>query len=82
MKVYNFGTILNITAVGTVNGEEVNVEGTYNLDTFVKYHTDNAETSDASAACLPLLKALYAYAEVAELYKTNTLDGALVTEAE
>ena len=82
MKVYNFGTTLNVTAVGTVNGEAVNAEGSYSLDTFAKYHSDRSETDEASAACMPLVKALCAYAKVAELYKAGTLADALVTEAE
>ena len=81
MKVYNFGTTLNVTAVGTVNGEAVNAEGSYSLDTFAKYHSDRSETDEASAACMPLVKALCAYAKVAELYKAGTLADALVTEA-
>lgn len=87
MKVYNFGTVLTITANGTVNGEAVSVEGSYSLDNFANYHNNNAadETSDtqaSSAACMPLIKALFAYAEVAELYKTNALADSLVGAAE
>jgi len=83
MKVYNFGTILTITAEGEINGEAVSVSGKYSLDTFADYHANNAvndasETKEASVACLPLIKSLFAYAEVAELYKTNTLADALV----
>ena len=85
MKMYNFGTILTISANGTVNGEAVSVEGKYTLDTFANYHYNNSmneesETKAASEACMPLVKALVAYAEVAELYKTGALAGALVTE--
>ncbi len=80
MKVYNFGTVLTITANGTVNGEAVSVEGNYTLDNFANYHNNNAD--EASVACMPLVKALFAYAEVAELYKTNTLADALVGAAE
>ncbi|MBE6537211.1 MAG: hypothetical protein E7673_04580 [Ruminococcaceae bacterium] len=87
MKVYNFGTVITVSAAGTVNGEAVEAEGSYNLETFAKYHTDNAantesETKEASEACLPLVKALFAYSEVAELYKTKTLANALVGAAE
>lgn len=83
MKVYNFGTIITITAEGTVNGVAVSVSGNYSLDTFANYHAGNAvneesETKALSEACMPLIKSLFAYAEVAELYKTNTLADALV----
>ena len=81
MKVYNFGTILTITANGTVNGEAVSVEGNYSLDNFANYHNNNT-SDEASVACMPLVKALFAYAEVAELYKTNALADALVGAAE
>ena len=85
MKVYNFGTVITITAEGTVNGEAVSVEGKYTLDTFADYHynnsiNDESETKAASEACMPLVKALVAYAEVAELYKNGVLADALVTE--
>ena len=73
MQVYNFAENLVITAEGTLNGEAVSVtEGSYNLATFAKYHSDNAENA-ASAACLPLVKALSAYAAVAKLYVAGTL---------
>ena len=83
MKVYNFGTIITITAEGEINGEAVSVSGTYSLDTFAAYHEGNAadpesETQASSEACLPLIKSLFAYAEVAELYKAKTLADALV----
>ncbi len=73
MKAYNFTQILEITAEGTVNGEAVSItEGTYTLDTFAKYHNDNAANAD-SAACLDLVNALCDYAEVAKLYMAGTL---------
>ena len=78
MKVYNFATVLNITAVGTVNGEDVNVSGTYSFDAFAKYHSENAANDEASAACVALVNALSAYAEVADLYRTGDLADALV----
>ena len=85
MKIYNFGTMITITAEGTVNGEAVSVEGKYTLDTFANYHDANSkneesETKADSEACMTLVKSLVAYAEVAELYKTGALAGALVTE--
>ena len=85
MKVYNFGTRLTVTAEGTINGEAVTVEGNYTLDTFANYHYNNSMNEESatkadSEACMPLVKALSAYAEVAELYKTGALAGALVTE--
>ncbi len=85
MKIYNFGTMITITAEGTVNGEAVSVEGKYTLDTFANYHDANSKNEDSetkadSEACMTLVKSLVAYAEVAELYKTGALAGALVTE--
>ena len=70
MKLYNFSQILEITAEGTIGEEMVEIKGAYSLDTFAKYHSDNAETNETSAACLPLINALRAYAEVAYIYKT------------
>ncbi|MBQ9071429.1 MAG: hypothetical protein IJY23_08835 [Clostridia bacterium] len=79
MKAYNFGTVLTITAEGTVNGVPVNVEnGKYSLETYVAYATGK----DEFAASLPLASALRAYAEVSELYKTQALDKAIAEEAE
>ena len=73
MKAYNFTQVLEITAEGTVNGEAVSItEGAYTLDTFAKYHNDNAANAD-SAACLDLVNALCDYAEVAKLYMAGTL---------
>ena len=67
MKVYNFGTTLNISAVGTMNGADVSVSGKYNLDSYVQH----AETN--SLAHLDLVKALRAYAEISDKYKNGTL---------
>ncbi|MBE6536502.1 MAG: LamG domain-containing protein [Ruminococcaceae bacterium] len=83
MKVYNFGTYLEITAVGTIGETEINVtNGKYTLDTFAAYHETNAadensETKDQSLAALDLIAALSAYAEVAEQYKLGTLEAAI-----
>ncbi|MBQ9069889.1 MAG: hypothetical protein IJY23_00895 [Clostridia bacterium] len=81
MKAYNFGTVLTITAEGTVpaetEGETVTVSvtnGKFSLETYVNGLTD----SDAHAA---LAKALRAYAEVSELYKNQTLDDAIAEQA-
>ena len=72
MKVYNFGADVIVTAEGTLNGEAITETATYNLDTFVKYHVDNAksesETAEASKACVALLKALYDYVTCADIY--------------
>ena len=79
MKVYNFGTILEITANGTLGETAIELtNGKYTLDTFAAYHKANANdetsaTAADSAACLDLVAALSAYAEVAELYKTGAL---------
>ena len=84
MKVYNFGTYLEITASGTIGTENVEItNGKYTLDTFAAYHeananNENSATATDSAACLDLIAALSAYAEVAELYKTGALADALV----
>ncbi len=67
MKVYNFGTTLSISAVGTMNGADVSVSGKYNLDSYVQH----AETN--SLAHLDLVKALRAYAEISDKYKNGTL---------
>ena len=67
MKVYNFGAELTVNATGTIGETEVKTENAkYNLDTFVKYHTE----SDApeSVACEALLIALYDYVACADLY--------------
>ena len=67
MKVYNFGAELTVNATGTIGETEVKTENAkYNLDTFVKYHTE----SDApeSVACEALLIALYDYVTCADLY--------------
>ena len=70
MKAYNFSTDIIVNAEGTIGGETVKVEnGMYNLDTFVKYHADNAATNEDSAKCLALLKAFYDYVTVANAYK-------------
>ena len=73
MKVYNFGSTLVINAEGTVNGNAVKTENAeYNLDTFVKYHVENASSGSAtateSAKCLDLLLAFYDYVTVADAY--------------
>ena len=81
MKVYNFGTYLEISATGTIGTEAVEItDGKYTLDTFAAYHeananNENSATAADSAACLDLIEALSAYAEVAELYKTGALEG-------
>ena len=80
MKIYNFGTNLTVTAVGTIAGVEgeQTVTGTINLDTYAKYHTENAENEESatkaeSAEALDLINALYDYVKVAEQYKAGTL---------
>ena len=80
MKIYNFGTNLTVTAVGTVAGmeDEQTVVGTNNLDTYAKYHTENAANAESataaeSAEALDLINALYDYVKVAEQYKAGTL---------
>ncbi|MBQ9070711.1 MAG: hypothetical protein IJY23_05125 [Clostridia bacterium] len=75
MKAYNFGTVLTITAEGTLNGEAVAITGTYSLDTYVK------DVETAGEDCAALAKALRAYAEVSELYKNQTLDDAIAEQA-
>ncbi len=67
MKVYNFGTILNISAEGTLNGEAISVKGRFNLDSYAKYAKDNALSH------LDLVNALRAFAEISEKYKNDTL---------
>ena len=70
MKAYNFSTDIIVNAEGTIGGETVKVEnGMYNLDTFVKFHADNAATNEESAKVLALLKAFYDYCVVANAYK-------------
>ncbi len=69
MKIYNFGTTLTVTV--TPDGGEATV-GTLNLDTYAKYHKDNASVA-ASAKALPLIEALYDYVKVSELYKGGNL---------
>ena len=69
MKAYNFCVTLDVTAEGTIGETAVTVAGNYNLDTFVKYHADNAATNEDSAKCLALLKAFYDYVAVANAYK-------------
>ena len=80
MKIYNFATTLTVTATGTVVGMEgeQTIVGTINLDTYAKYHTENAanaesETKAESADALALINALYDYVKVAEQYKAGTL---------
>jgi len=81
MKAYNFGTRLDITAEGTIGEESVEVTaGSVNLDTFAKYHVNNAEDAESetkadSEACLALLLAFYDYVEASEEYK-ELKDGA------
>ncbi len=83
MKVYNFGTYLEISVEGTIVDEQISItNGKYTLDTFAAYHLGNAndatsETQAASAKALKLISALSAYAEVAELYKTGALEAAI-----
>ena len=74
MKIFNFGVNINITAVGTLEGEEgeQTITGTLNLDTYASYHAANTE-NEASAKVLPLIEALYDYVKVAEQYKAGTL---------
>ena len=79
MKIYNFGCDFTIKVVGTLNGEAVNVENAkINLDTYAKYHTENAvdydsETQESSEKALPVIEALYKYVKVAEMYKAGNL---------
>ena len=81
MKIYNFATNITVTAVGTIAGVdgEQTVTGTINLDTYAKYHTENAANDESatkadSAAALDLINALYDYVKVAEQYKAGTLE--------
>ena len=73
MKAYNFIVTLDVTAEGTIGEAAVSVAGNYNLDTFVKYHVENAasesETAAESQKCLALLKAFYDYVVIANAYK-------------
>ena len=71
MKIYNFCTNLSVT-VADANGVTL-AEGTLNLDTYAKHHTDNKDVNEASAKALPLIEALYNYVKVAEAYKAETL---------
>ena len=80
MKIYNFCTNVTVTATGTVEGMEgeQTIVGTINLDTYAKYHTENAidaesATAEESAEVLELIEALYDYVKVAEAYKAGTL---------
>lgn len=83
MKVYNFGTYLEISAVGTIGETEINItDGKYTLDTFAAYHVanaadENSATKDLSLEALDLIDALSAYAEVAEQYKLGTLEAVI-----
>ena len=74
MKIYSFAQMLSITAEGTINGEAATVtDGAYTLDTFAKYHSENAETDETSAAVMPLINALVDYVNVAKAYKNGDL---------
>ncbi|MBQ9071142.1 MAG: hypothetical protein IJY23_07350 [Clostridia bacterium] len=67
MKAYNFGTVLNITVSGTLNGEDVSVEGKYSLDTYVKDSIGKDHFN--------LAEALRIYSDVSEAYKTGDSKG-------
>ena len=76
MKIYNFAKTLTITAVGTVIGEEgeQTITGSFNLDTYTKYHIENSTNSESatqseSQRAIHLIKALYNYVKSAESYK-------------
>lgn len=76
MKIYNFAKTLTITAVGTVIGEEgeQTITGSFNLDTYTKYHIENSTNSESatqgeSQRAILLIKALYNYVKEAANYK-------------
>ena len=76
MKIYNFAKTLTITAVGTVIGEEgeQTINGSFNLDTYTKYHIENSTNSESatqseSQRAILLIKALYNYVKEAANYK-------------
>ena len=74
LKAYNFGTVLTISAEGSVNGEAVTVTGgQFSLDTYVQNLRDTEEEEDYTA----LGEALKAYADVSDLYKNKTLADAI-----
>ena len=74
LKAYNFGTVLTISAKGTVNGEAVTVTGgQFSLDTYVQNLRDTEAVEDYEA----LAEALKAYADVSDLYKNKTLADAI-----
>lgn len=83
MKIYNFSADIAVT-VADANGA-VLATGALNLDTYAKYHTDNAvdessETWLESYEALELIQALYDYVKVAEAYKAGTLANPEVNE--
>ena len=75
MKIYNFVEDITVTATaldGTVT------TGKLNLDTYVKYHVENAEnyassTQYDSELALPVIIALYEYVNVADMYVNGTM---------
>ena len=76
MKIYNFGGDINVTA--TAEDGTIVAEGKINLDTYAKYHKENAmdansATQAESERALELINALYDYVKIAEQFKAGTL---------
>ena len=70
----------NVTLEITVEGAEP-VIGEYNLDTFVKYHADNAANREESAKSLGVIEAFYRYVKSASAYVTPDVAPEPDTEA-
>ena len=79
----SFGKIVYITAVGTMDGETVEIVGAkYNLATYLQYHLDNValegeiptESQLASEKALPVIKALLSYVIAADEYRDSLLE--------
>ena len=64
LAAYSFDS--EITVVTTVGGEEI-ASGTYNLDTFVKYHKESGDA--ASEGVMALVDAFYRYVATAKAYR-------------
>ena len=79
----SFGKIVYITAVGTMDGETVEIVGAkYNLATYLQYHLDNValegeiptESQLASEKAIPVIKALLSYVIAADEYRDSLLE--------
>ena len=69
MKAYELSETAAITAEGTIGDSAVVVDaGQFNLATFASYHANNVEASEASAAAIDLINALYDYVTEANIY--------------